>query len=389
MPGSGAAVASASPVLLSRWQPWRRSPPRRAIGARTRILDGQEAPSIAPRVDGDVLGALDVPDEAVIKPVRLTLGYAEPGARNGVSFHFGSPVIGARHEGELTELQIPTVVVRPTWVVSAAGLGADQVSRVLGGQESRVWLRPGEYLLVDHEFARHIPRVITRLPTEHTRGVMVVPATHGSVLLGPTADDAEDKYDRSTHDEVLLRVWGEWCALVPALADAHVIKSFAGLWPASDRTYWIERSQHVANVIRAGGIRSTGVSASPAVGDYVRDALVDTGLNCQPDPHAVARIPKRTRLADGLDGRAVAADPRCSPIAATRTYQPSSRRWPGAPVCRSAARAPSSPPTRSNCSPSWACGGSRLARQSWSSSWSSGACSSSRFGQRWTSRPER
>jgi glycerol-3-phosphate dehydrogenase len=144
---------------------------------------------------------------------------------------------------------------------------------------------------------------------------MVVPATHGSVLLGPTADDAEDKYDRSTHEEVLARVWRECWALVPALADAPMIKSFAGLRPASDRTYRIERSEHVANVIQAGGIRSTGVSASPAVGDYVRDVVIDAGLNCQPDPHAVARIPKRTRLADGLDGPAVAADPRCSRIA--------------------------------------------------------------------------
>jgi glycerol-3-phosphate dehydrogenase len=66
------------------------------------------------------------------------------------------------------ELQTPTAVVRPTWVVNAAGLGADQVSRALGGQAFRVWPRRGEYLLVDREFARHIPRVITTLPTEHS-----------------------------------------------------------------------------------------------------------------------------------------------------------------------------------------------------------------------------
>jgi L-2-hydroxyglutarate oxidase LhgO len=44
----------------------------RASGARARILDGQEARSIAPCIAGDVLGALDIPDEGVINSIRLT-----------------------------------------------------------------------------------------------------------------------------------------------------------------------------------------------------------------------------------------------------------------------------------------------------------------------------
>jgi glycerol-3-phosphate dehydrogenase len=246
----------------------------------------------------------------VIDSIALTLGYAELAVRNGVMFHFDAPVIGARRRGEsVEELHTPRFTVRPRWIVNAAGLGADHVSRLLGAEDFRVWPRRGEYLIVDREFARHIPRVITRLPTEHTRGVMVVPSTHGSVLLGPTADDAQDKLDRSTHEDVLNRVWSECCALVPSLAEAPVIKSYAGLRPASDRTYRVERSEQVTNLIQACGIRSTGVSASPGVGAFVRELLIDAGLECRPDPHAVDRIPKRRRFATVLDGEWAVEDP--------------------------------------------------------------------------------
>lgn len=281
-----------------------------ATGAQVRALNAEQAHDLVPCITDQTLGALDIPDEGVIDSIRLTLGYAELAARNGVTFHFGSPVIGARRSGErIAELHTPHATVRPAWIVNAAGLGADEVSRTLGGEEFRVWPRRGEYLLVDREFARHIPRVITRLPTEHTRGVMVVPATHGSVLLGPTADDGEDKLDRSTHDEVLARVWRECCELVPSLADARVIKSFAGLRPASDRTYRIELSERTANLVQACGIRSTGVSASPGIGEYVRAVLVNAGLQARPDPNAAVSIPKRPRLSDALDTDALATDP--------------------------------------------------------------------------------
>src|SRR5207237_8353361 len=110
-------------------------------------------------------------------------------------------------------------------------------------------------------------------PTGHTRGVMAVPSTHGSLSLGPTALDDTDKNNRSTNVEVLERILKECRTLVPDLAAEHVIKSYAGLRPASERTYRVEQSEAVENLVQACGIRSTGISSSPALGDYVRGLL--------------------------------------------------------------------------------------------------------------------
>ncbi len=268
-------------------------------GVRTRVLSKAQTLKYAPYVSPTVRGAVDVPDEGIVDPIRLTLGYAELAATNGVRFFFNEPVVGALvRAGMVEELRTPHRRVRPRFVVNASGLGADTVSRLLGAEEFAVWPRRGEYLLMDREVGQRIDHVITQLPTEHTRGVMVVPSTHGSLLLGPTALDATDKTDRSTTGDVLDRVLAECRTLVPDLPSSQVIKSYAGLRPASDRTYRVEQSALVSNLVHACGIRSTGISSSPAVGGYVHELLVDAGLQTRADASAVERIPRLPRLAD-------------------------------------------------------------------------------------------
>jgi glycerol-3-phosphate dehydrogenase len=282
----------------------------KANGVPVSRLSGKEARALVPALSEGVVAAVEIPLEGVIDPIRLTLGYAELAARNGVRFYFNSPVIGAEvHAGRVEQVYTPGESFRSRFVVNAAGLGADTVSRLLQAEDFSVWPRRGEYFLVDRHLAAAVPRAVTQLPNPHTRGVMVVPSTHGSILLGPTAEDNEDKSDRSTHGDVLQRVRQECAALIPILASAPVIKSFAGLRPAADRTYRVEVSECVRNLVQACGIRSTGISASPAVGEYVRELLVDAGLRSRPRPGAVDRIPRRQRLADQLDSAAMAADP--------------------------------------------------------------------------------
>jgi glycerol-3-phosphate dehydrogenase len=286
-----------------------------AHAMRASKITGEEARRKAPCISESVLAAIDIPDEGVIDPLRLTLGYAELAARNGVRFEVASPLVSAERRGRHIEVvHTPREAFRPRFVVNAAGLGADVVSRLLGAEDFRVWARRGEYLLVDREFGKDITKIITQPPNARTRGVMVVPTTHGSVLLGPTAEEDENKVDRSTHGDVLARVRRECATLVPATAEAPVIKSYAGLRPTSDRNYRIEVSEVVDNVVQACGIRSTGISASPAVGEYVLDLLKDARLSTRARRGAIDSIPVKPRLAEAPDAASLAGDPLCRTV---------------------------------------------------------------------------
>jgi glycerol-3-phosphate dehydrogenase len=258
-----------------------------ANGVETRVLTPDQVARAAPYATPNAAGGIEIPAEAVIDSIRLTIGYGELAALGGVRFYFGEPLLNATSSrGEVVEVRTPGTALRPRYVINAAGLEADSVSAILGGEDFRITARRGELLLMDREFARRVPRILTMLPTERTHGIMVIPTAHGTCLLGPSAEDLDNKHDRSTSADVLQYVLRECRTLMPGIDERHVIKTFSGLRPHAERTYRIEPSATVRNVIQVAGIRSTGVSASPGIADYVLTLLQRAGLDAAPKADA-------------------------------------------------------------------------------------------------------
>ncbi len=174
-----------------------------------------------------------------------------------------------------------------------------------------MWPRKGQFWILDREFGSRLKHLVVAVPTPTTRGVLVVPTTNGSVLLGPTAEDLEDRYDRSTVPDTLQRVFEKAKALVPSVSLEYAIKTFAGARPASDPVYRIKRDPVVSNLVHAAAIRSTGVSSSPAVADLVLDLLREAGLEASDRADAKTAIPPVPRLLFEEDPERLGAlDPR-------------------------------------------------------------------------------
>jgi glycerol-3-phosphate dehydrogenase len=281
-----------------------------ANGVKVRALSAEEVTHAAPHATPRSAGGIEVPAEGVIDSIRLTIGYGELAAANGVRFHFGEPVLDAISSGdEVVQVRTPGTVLRPRWVVNAAGLGADEVSRIMGCEDFDIIARRGEWLLMDREFGRRVPRILTMMPTERTHGIMVIPTAHGTCLLGPTAEDLDNKHDRSTSAAMLHGVLQECRTLMPDIDERYVIKSFSGLRPHSERTYRIEPSAIMRNVIQVAGIRSTGVSASLGIADHVLTLLQEAGFDRPPQTAAHDSLDAALPFSEALDCERAAASP--------------------------------------------------------------------------------
>ena len=307
-----------------------------ANGVEARALTAEQVVRAVPNATAQSTGGIDIPAEGVIDSIRLSIGYAELAARNGVRFFLGEPLLDAITAGpEVVEVRTPGTVLRPRFVVNAAGLGADEVSRILGGEDFQIIARRGEFLLMDREFGRRVPRILTMMPTERSHGIMVIPTAHGTCLLGPTADDTDNKRDRSTSHGVLRRILRECRTIMPEIDERHVIKSYAGLRPHSDRTYRIEPSATMRNLIQVAGIRSTGVSASPGIADYVLMLLQQAGLAAAPKAAAIHSLDTAPPLPRPLDREQAAAVPfgrtvvcACEQVTAEQIYRAMSSALP-------------------------------------------------------------
>ena len=88
--------------------------------------------------------------------------------------------------------------VRAGWVVNAAGLGSDHLNRRFGHDEFTIAPRRGQLIVFDKLARPLLSSILLPVPTERTKGVLVAPTVYGNVLLGPTAEDIEDREDTAT-----------------------------------------------------------------------------------------------------------------------------------------------------------------------------------------------
>ncbi|MBA3262418.1 MAG: NAD(P)/FAD-dependent oxidoreductase [Thermoleophilaceae bacterium] len=237
-----------------------------------RELDAGEVYRREPNLGPGALGALEVPDEGLICPFTTPLAFATEAVLAGCDLRRGAPVTGVERlasGGFRVDAGRGSITARR--LVNAAGLRSDEVDRMLGGENFTVTPRRGELIVFDklsRPFVRHI---VLAVPTQVSKGVLVAPTVFGNVMVGPTAEDVERKDDTSSTAAGLEYLRTEGGRIVPALLGFEVTAVYVGLRAATEHAdFQIRFEEGYACV---GGIRSTGLSASMAIAEHVRDGL--------------------------------------------------------------------------------------------------------------------
>jgi glycerol-3-phosphate dehydrogenase len=128
-----------------------------------------------------------------------------------------------------------------------------------------------------------------------TKGINVVPTTHGSALLGPTALDITDPDDKATDALTVSALIESAKKLVPSIRPEFIMKAFAANRPASDEQHRLRFDEVVPNLLHCTD-RSAGVSISPAAADLILQLLQEAGLDASERADAVMVLPKMPRL---------------------------------------------------------------------------------------------
>ena len=235
---------------------------------------------LEPKLHPDVVGGLYAPTGGIIEPYRYVFALVESACKNGVDLHTGFRVCQAERTGEYFRITAADGrTVRAARVVNAAGLYADEVSRLFGAEEFEIVPRKGEEFLLERDAAGFPNHVLFPVPGRHTKGMLVIPTVEGTMMIGPTAEEINDKEDRETTAENLDRVFTMAMQMVPVISRREIITSFVGLRPVMEgNDFFIDISARTPHFIQAAGIQSPGLTASPAIGDYVKDLLKRDGL---------------------------------------------------------------------------------------------------------------
>jgi len=265
----------------------------RQNGVDVELIGRERILKMEPMFSPEVRSALYAPTAGIICPFSLTIAAMENAAGNGVDVYFDSPVTAISRECDMYALSAGDRCINARYVINAAGMFADEVSRMAGAEKFEMRPRKGQYVIFDTAMPAKVRNVIFGAPSKKGKGVLFAPTVYGNMLAGPTAEDINDKEDKKTTRSGIGAVLAGASRYVPSIEARYAITTFAGLRSVpSTGDFIIGASRIVPNFINVAGIESPGLTSAPAIAEHIVGILQEIGLSDKRDENAV-----RTRKA--------------------------------------------------------------------------------------------
>ncbi len=241
------------------------------------VLDREQLCKIEPNIGKKATCALHAPTGAIVCPYELTIAAIGNAMDNGAELKTGFSVTAIERKNGAYEISSNDTAITAKYVVNAAGVFSDEIAKMIGDDSFSVHPRRGEYILLDKECGNLVSHTIFRTPSKMGKGILVSPTVDGNLLAGPTSVDMDDKEDKATTPEGFAHVIRETAENVEGVPFGKTITSFCGLRAVGSTGDFIITSP-LRGFVNAAGIESPGLSAAPAIAEYIVDILRESGL---------------------------------------------------------------------------------------------------------------
>lgn len=293
-------------------------------GVHTEIISAEEMKKREPQINPSVTGALFTPTAGMVDPFAACIAPIENAIQNGVEVMLETSFEDFILENErIIGIRTNRGAIGCRWVINAAGVYSDEVMHKAGIRpEFKITPRKGEYYILDRaEF--QMENILFPVPSAVSKGILVLGSTHGNVLVGPNSNLTEHG-DTAVTTDGLSEIWQGSQKLIPSLNQHSIIAVFAGARATGNATctasgvdyhhdFIIEIPEKVQGLVNISGIESPGLTAAPAIAEYVIDLLKNTGEKLETrkswNPIRIPR-PRFNHLTREEQAALIAEDPR-------------------------------------------------------------------------------
>jgi glycerol-3-phosphate dehydrogenase len=231
---------------------------------------------LEPNINDNVYAALYAPTGGIVCPYEMTIALAENAATNGVEFKLDTEVVGINKLEDKFIIKTSKEEIESKIIINAAGLFSDDINNMVSKNKIKIMPRRGEYCLFDKVVGNMAKMTLFQLPTKLGKGILVTPTVDGNLLIGPNADDIEDKRDLSNTRKGLDDVIDKAKITFKDIPMKYLIKSFAGNRARGNTgDFIIGEAEDVEGFINAAGIESPGLSSSPAIAEMIAGMVVE------------------------------------------------------------------------------------------------------------------
>ena len=253
-----------------------------------RYISGEEAMAIEPelkKLDNPPIAAVWLPSLAHVEPYEVTIALAENAAENQVKFMLNTKVCDIVRDGRIQAVVTSRGVIETKYVINAAGVYADDISRMAGDVSYTIHPRKGTIVLLDKAktypykpqlgfVSNKLENRMMNVKNKESKGGGCCKTPEGNYLLGPSAKEVWNKEDTSCDAEGIAYALS--CCQHKGVGEKDVIRSFAGVRAADFKEdFIIEKSEVTSGLIHVAGIQSPGLSAAPAIAKMVENILLE------------------------------------------------------------------------------------------------------------------
>jgi D-hydroxyproline dehydrogenase subunit beta len=242
----------------------------RSAGVAAEVIDARALREAEPALSDGLLGALLVPDDAVIYPPGATLDLLDIARRHGATVREGIDVReiiahGVRCRGETLHSDV---------VVNAAGASAPALT-----SELPIVPRKGHLAITDRYpgLCRHQIVELGYLTSAHAMtsesvAFNVQPRSTGQVLIGSSRELVG--WEPALNRAVLERMLARAAQLMPRLRDLSIVRCWTGFRPATqDKLPLIGAWDPVPGLWIGGGHEGLGITLSLATAAVIADQV--------------------------------------------------------------------------------------------------------------------
>ena len=225
-------------------------------------------------------GAVHIPGEIVVDPWLYSISLAVHARENGAQILTNCRINPSKCQFNPTTgiwniVSESNQEFQSKMVINAAGIMADLVQNQAHGDKhgEKSWTgkpRRGQYRIYSTNNSTMITHPIQPIPSQRTKGIFVFSTLYNQLVVGPTALDQSSRTDRSIDPQVAQELDVTIQRLIPNLnVKKSLVGEYVGIRPGTDRRDYQIHSFPQKHWISVAGIRSTGLTASLGIGNYV------------------------------------------------------------------------------------------------------------------------
>jgi glycerol-3-phosphate dehydrogenase len=276
-----------------------------------KIISGEELFRLEPNLSRDIVCALYAPSAGIVSSWELALVQAECAVQGGARVELDCEAKAVKKEGDAFIVTTNKGDYKTRYVVNAAGVYSDTVSQMVESKYFTITPKSGEYFILDTTEAGLVNTVVFPCPSRLGKGVLVSPTVHGNVIVGPDSKDfAKDDY--STTAAGLDYVRGNALRCIPSINFRASIRNFSGIRAdAGLEDFIVGESKETPGFFNMAGIKSPGLTSSPAIAKEIVKLLHGKGLSDEPNPNFVAkrRVTRFKELAETEKSKVIRENP--------------------------------------------------------------------------------